>query len=32
METGTTPRRRDIEERQPIGWTIFAGTLLLIVG
>ena len=32
METSATPRRRDIEERQPTGWTVFAGTLLLIVG
>ena len=28
----TTPRRRDIDERQPTGWTVFAGTLMLIVG
>lgn len=30
------PERRDyerrVEERQPSGWTVFAGTLLLIVG
>lgn len=32
METSATPRRRDVEERQPTGWTVFAGTLLLIVG
>ena len=40
MEAGTPPRTRTdgqsssryVEERQPTGWTIFAGVLLLIVG
>ena len=31
METSATRRDR-IEERQPTGWTVFAGALLLIVG
>lgn len=40
MEAGTPPRTRTdgqsgsryVEERQPTGWTVFAGVLLLIVG
>ena len=31
MSTEDTTRRR-VEERQPTGWTVFAGVLLLIVG
>jgi hypothetical protein len=30
MESSTS--RRSIEERQPTGWTVFAGTVMLIVG
>lgn len=36
MEAQSTPPRPDphrgVEERQPTGWTVFAGALLLIVG
>jgi hypothetical protein len=36
MERGTPPSRqghdRQVRERQPTGWTFFAGVLLLIVG
>ena len=36
METTSAPRgapdRRRVEERQPSGWTVFAGALLFIVG
>jgi hypothetical protein len=36
MEAQSTPSRPDprrrVEERQPTGWTVFAGALLLIVG
>jgi len=36
METSATSRRGDdahrVEERQPTGWTVFAGVLLFIVG
>ena len=31
MESSGASRRR-VEERQPTGWTVFAGALLLIVG
>ena len=31
MEAGSSPQRSG-EERQPTGWTVFAGVLLLIVG
>lgn len=35
MEAGAGERqesRRPIEERQPTGWTVFAGTVMLILG
>lgn len=36
MEAGGSPtrqnERRAVEERQPTGWTVFAGVVLLIVG
>lgn len=34
METSSVAGsdRRRIEERQPTGWTVFAGALMLIVG
>jgi hypothetical protein len=36
MEAGASQDRRDyerrVEERQPTGWTVFAGALMLIVG
>jgi hypothetical protein len=36
MEASSPPRQRDgsryLEERQPTGWTLFAGVLLLLVG
>lgn len=36
MEATTPPRKREssryLEERQPTGWTLFAGVLLLLVG
>ena len=34
MESSSTagPGRRTVEERQPTGWTVFAGVLLLIFG
>ena len=36
MEASAPPERRDyergVEERQPTGWTVFAGALLFIVG
>lgn len=36
MEASAPPERRDydrrVEERQPTGWAIFAGTMLFIVG
>jgi hypothetical protein len=36
VETSSTSERRDyarrVEERQPTGWTVFAGVLLFIVG
>jgi hypothetical protein len=31
MEASSSERRR-LEERQPTGWTVFAGVILLIVG
>ena len=31
MESSSASRRR-VEERQPTGWTVFAGALMLIVG
>ena len=36
MEASAPPERRDydrrVEERQPTGWTVFAGTVMLILG
>ena len=33
MESSNAPAsRRRVEERQPTGWTVFAGALMLIVG
>src|SRR5215469_5537138 len=32
MEAGASPTRQRVEERQPTGWTVFAGAVMLIVG
>ncbi|HEY6730907.1 MAG TPA: hypothetical protein VI039_07775 [Solirubrobacterales bacterium] len=32
MESSSASNRRRVEERQPTGWTVFAGAVMLIVG